>query len=182
MPKKNKHNLDKIKWNSPPFSRSIKISDLNIKKTNKFKIILNNEEIMSLEEFLEVKAIESFNCLINLTSFGNKWEIKGNILIILKLECIISLEVLKFKLNIPVKRYLSPDINLNSTNIICYKDIYSDTDPLTENIDLGDIVSEEIYLSIPKYPKKKGVQLTKILTTEDDMKLNPFKKLESLKI
>ena len=58
----------------------------------------------------------------------------------------------------------------------------SDTDPLTEKIDLGDIISEEIYLAIPKYPKKKGVKLKNLFEPEQDAELNPFKKLEKLKI
>ena len=48
--------------------------------------------------------------------------------------------------------------------------------------DLGDIVSEEIYLALPKYPKKNGVKLRNILRTEESSELNPFKKLENLKI
>ena len=43
-------------------------------------------------------------------------------------------------------------------------------------------MSEEIYLALPKYPKKSGVQLKNILITEETSELNPFKKLENLKI
>ena len=88
---------------------------------------------------------------------------------------------MKYKLRIPIKRLLTPNQNLKKNNISFCDDTNSDTDPLTEEIDLGDIISEELYLSIPKYPKKKGVKLSNILPNEEDTKLNPFKKLEKLK-
>ena len=176
MSKKNKENVFNIKWNAPPFSRIIKISELNLKKTNQYKVNLFKKEIISLEKFLDVKSINSFNCVINFIPLKDKWEINGKVLITCTLQCVISLEDLKYKLLIPIKRYLSSNLIINHENI------NYETDPLTENIDLGDVLSEEIYLSIPKYPKKKGVKLENILINEEDTKLNPFKKLENLKI
>ena len=96
-------------------------------------------------------------------------------------NCVISLEDLNFKLKIPIKRYLSSNLN-PQYEIINYENINCDTDPLTENIDLGDIVSEEIYLALPKYPKKSGVKLKNILITEETSELNPFKILENLSL
>ena len=87
-----------------------------------------------------------------------------------------------YKLKIPVKRFLSSDLKTQYDTTTNYENINCDTDPLTENVDLGDIVSEEIYLALPKYPKKNGVKLRNILRTEESSELNPFKKLENLKI
>ena len=112
----------------------------------------------------------------------DKWEINGDVSINCTLQCVISLEDLSFKLQIPIKRYLSSNINLQSNKIINYENIDCDTDPLTENIDLGDIVSEEIYLAIPKYPKKSGVKLKNTLTAKEKLEFSPFKKLKNLKI
>ncbi|MFL2802361.1 MAG: YceD family protein [Paracoccaceae bacterium] len=177
MPKKNKENVHNIKWSAPPFSRIIKISELNLQKINKYKVNLCKKEIISLEKFLDVKSIDSFNCVINFIPLRNNWEINGKVSITCTLQCVISLEDLKYKLLIPIKRFLLSNLTTKNNEIINYE-----TDPLTENIDLGNVLSEEIYLSIPKYPKKKGVKLENILITEEDTKLNPFKKLENLKI
>ena len=182
MSKKNKENVFNIKWSAAPFSRIIKISELNLKKTNQYKVNLFKKEIISLEKFLDVKSIDSFNCIINFIPSKNNWEINGKVSITCTLQCVISLEDLKFKLFIPIKRFLSSNLSGQSNKIINYENINLETDPLTENIDLGDVLSEEIYLSIPKYPKKKGVKLENILINEEDTKLNPFKKLENLKI
>ena len=182
MSKKNKEKINKIQWSSPPFSRIIKISDLNLKKNNRFNVNLFQKEIAALVKFLDVKSINSLNCIINLIPFKDKWEINGKVSINCTLQCVISLEDLRYKLKIPIKRYLSSNLEIQSNKIISYENINSNTDPLTENIDLGDIISEEIYLAIPKYPKKRGVKLENILITEENSELNPFKKLENLKI
>ena len=182
MPKKNKENLNKIKWSTPPFSRVVKISDLNVKKNNQLRINLNKEETISLVKFLDIRSLNTFKCILNLVNLKDKWEINGLVTINCTVQCVISLEDLSYKLKIPVKRFLSSDLKTQYDTTTNYENINCDTDPLTENVDLGDIVSEEIYLAIPKYPKKRGVKLKNILITEENSELNPFKKLENLKI
>lgn len=182
MKKKNKQTVNKMKWSTPPFSRVIKISDLNIKKNNQLRINLSQKEINSLVKFLDIRSINSFNCNVSLVHLKDKWEINGKVSINCTLQCVISLEDLKYKLKIPIKRYLSSNMKIQSNKIIKYENIDYDTDPLTEIINLGDILSEEIYLAIPKYPKKRGVKLKNILINEENSELNPFKKLENLKI
>ena len=182
MQKKNTDNSPKIQWASPPFSRVIKVSELNKKNINQFKVNLDKNELILLEKFIEAKSISSFSCTLKINLLKDKWEINAKININCTFECVISLEDLKYKLFIPFKRYLSPNQKKESFNIINSEDINSDTDPLTEKIDLGDIISEEIYLGIPKYPKKKGIKLKNLFVPEQETGLNPFKKLEKLKI
>ena len=79
MPKNNKENLNKIKWRTPPFSRVIKISDLNVKKNNQFIINLFKKEIISLVKFLDIRSLNSFKCIINLVHLKDKWEINGEV-------------------------------------------------------------------------------------------------------
>ena len=166
----------------PPFSRVIKISDLNVKKNNQFIINLLKKETISLVKFLDIQSLNLFKCIINIVYLKDRWEINGQVSINCNLQCVISLEDLSYKLKIPVKRFLSSDLMTQYNTTTNYENINCDTDPLTENVDLGDIVSEEIYLAIPKYPKKRGVKLKNIIITEENSELNPFKKLENLKI
>ena len=181
MIKKNKNNSFKVKWSSPPFSRIIKFSEFEIREKKQIKLDLDKKEIKLLERFLEIKSIRAFNCIINILPLGDDWEVNGKISMTCNLQCIISLEDLKYKLCIPIKRYLSSIQNKKIDKFIKYEDINSDIDPLTESIDLGDIISEELYLAIPKYPKKKGVKLDQFFNSKEDTKLNPFQKLEKLK-
>ena len=181
MTKKNKNNSFKVEWSSPPFSRIIKFSELDIRKKKQIKINLDKKEINLLERFLQIKSIRSFNCIINILPLGDNWEVNGKISMTCNLQCIISLEDLKYKLCIPIKRYLSTIQNKKNDKFIKYEDINSEIDPLTECIDLGDIISEELYLAIPKYPKKKGVKLEHIFNSQEDTEPNPFQKLEKIK-
>ena len=181
MIKKNINNSFKVKWSSPPFSRIIKFSEFEIREKKQIKLNLDKKEINLLERFLEIKSIRAFNCIINILPSGDDWEVNGKISMTCNLQCIISLEDLKYKLCIPIKRYLSSIQNKKIDKFIKYEDINSDIDPLTESIDLGDIISEELYLAIPKYPKKKGVKLDQFFNSKEDTKLNPFQRLEKLK-
>ena len=175
------NNSFKVKWSSPPFSRIIKFSEFEIREKKQIKLNLDKKEIKLLERFLEIKSIRAFNCIINILPLGDDWEVNGKISMTCNLQCIISLEDLKYKLCIPIKRCLSSIQNKKIDKFIKYEDINSDIDPLTESIDLGDIISEELYLAIPKYPKKKGVKLDQFFNSKEDTKLNPFQKLEKLK-
>ena len=164
MIKKNINNSFKVKWSSPPFSRIIKFSEFEIREKKQIKLNLDKKEIKLLERFLEIKSIRTFNCIINILPLGDDWEVNGKISMTCNLQCIISLEDLKYKLCIPIKRYLSSIQNKKIDKFIKYEDINSDIDPLTESIDLGDIISEELYLAIPKYPKHP---ISKIFTWEE---------------
>ena len=181
MTKKNKNNSFKVKWSSPPFSRVIKFSEFDFSKKKQIKLNLNKRELNFLERFLEVRSIKTFSCIINIFQLGTDFEINGKISMNCNLRCIISLEDIKYKVYIPFKRHLSSNQIKNIDALIKYEDINCEIDPLTECIDLGDIISEELYLAIPKYPKKKGVKLEQIYRNEEDTELNPFQKLERLK-
>ena len=60
MPKKTKDNLKKIKWTTPPFSRVIKLSDLNVKKNNQFIINLLKKETKSLVKKVPLPSPREF--------------------------------------------------------------------------------------------------------------------------
>ena len=75
MSKKNKNFSNQFVWTNPPFSRQIKLLDLNINKKNNFKINLVKKEINSLEKFLGVQSINSFDCNVYINFLKDKWEI-----------------------------------------------------------------------------------------------------------
>ena len=92
-------------WGSPPFSRRIKISDLHPKRSNRFSIKLNDLEKSNLSKFLKVTQIHSFQCTINLQPSEPGWLILGKINLVASQLCVITLEKVRTKLQIPLKRY-----------------------------------------------------------------------------
>ena len=169
-------------WGSPPFSRSIKISDLHPKRSNRFSIKLNNLEKSNLSKLLNVTQIHSFQCTINLQPSEPGWLIQGKINLVVSQLCVITLEKVRTKLQIPLKRYLIPDSKKRSNESVLLDLDLVDSDPLNKLVELGDIISEEIILVIPQYPRKKGAGFQKDpIFTENDERQNPFRKLSELK-
>ena len=76
----------------------------------------------------------------------------------------------------------SKNLKANEKYAVPIETTQKEITPFGDNETWSDIISEEIYLAIPKYPKKRGVKLENILITEENSELNPFKKLENLKI
>ena len=169
-------------WESPPFSRRIKISDLHPKRSNKFSIKLNDLEKSNLSKFLNVTQIHSFQCTINLQPSEPGWLIQGKINLVVSQLCVITLEKVRTKLQIPLKRYLIPDSKKCLNEPVLLDLNLVDSDPLNKSVELGDIISEEIILVIPQYPRKKGAGFQKdTIFTENDERQNPFQKLSELK-
>ena len=169
-------------WGSPPFSRRIKISDLHPKRSNRFSIKLNDLEKSNLSKFLNVTQIHSFQCTINLQPSQPGWLILGKINLVASQLCVITLEKVRTKLQISLKRYLIPDSKKRLNESVLLDLDLVDSDPLNKSVELADIISEEIILVIPQYPRKKGAGFQKdTIFAENDEKPNPFQKLSELK-
>ena len=169
-------------WESPPFSRRIKISKLHPKSSNRFSIKLNVLEKSNLAKFLNVTQIHLFKCAIDLQPSKPGWLVLGRINLIASQLCVITLEKVRTNLQIPLKRHLTPERErLINESVLLDLDLV-DSDPLNESVELGDIISEEIILVLPQYPRKKGAGFQKdSIFLENDEKPNPFQKLSKLK-
>ena len=169
-------------WESPPFSRRIKISDLHPKRSNRFSIKLNDLEKSNLAKFLNVNQIHLFKCAIDLQPSEPGWLVLGKINLIASQLCVITLEKVRTNLQITLKRYLTPESErLLNESVLLDLDLV-DSDPLNESVELGDIISEEIILVLPQYPRKQGAGFLKdTISLENDERPNPFQKLSELK-
>ena len=180
----NKYNREirPTEYSDSAFSRRIKLSELQAGRETHLSIVLNKQETSELAKFLNIPKIVSFKCTIKLKPSENGWLLLGDIKIVVCQLCVISLEKLQNNLKIPIKRQLlihnytpskeSMPLNLNLV----------DTDPLHEYLELGDLISEEIILALPQYPKKKGVEFepNRIPISIDD-RPNYFQELSKLK-
>ncbi len=180
---KNSEKKQLPRWVEPPFSRFIKVADLQSKHEHTFNISLDKEEKCNLKKFLDVNDICSFTCSLKLKKCGESWQLFGKINLVVIQLCIITLEKVRSKLRIPIKRFFFPeDMPTQPESSQLNLDLV-DADPLTEVLDLGDIISEEIILLLPKYPRKKGVKLNNLAPpANQDVNPNPFQELKNLKI
>ena len=167
-----------------PFSRCIKVANLRSGRKTNFTIKLNEQEKSDLASYLDVVNILVFNCSIDLKPFEGGWLVVGKIKLVASQFCVVTLDKIRTDLRIPLKRFLvlghdkypPSDFSPLDLNLV-------DADPLTELVELGDIISEELILMLPRYPRKKGVILKKNdhAFFESDEESNPFQKLANLR-
>ena len=168
--------------NDPVFSRRIKLAEPRGGGKTQFSISLTMQERSKLERFLDIPKIVSFKCKISLKPTENGWLLLGKLKIIVYQLCVISLERVRTNLEIPLRRNLIVP-NYNSLKESSPLDLsLVDTHPLEDYLDLGEIISEELILALPQYPKKKGVAFAPHdISLEPDKRPNHFQKLTKLK-
>ena len=110
--KKNPEKNALIRFSYPPFTRIIKISDLQLNQKNNFTIRLNDQETANLIRFLGITNIFSFNCKINFKPFQGGWLILGIINLIASQQCVITLDNVRTKLKISLRRMLISEDNI----------------------------------------------------------------------
>ena len=166
-----------------PFSRCIKVSNLRSGKKTSFTIKLNEQEKSDLANYLDVANILVFNCSIDLKPFEDGWLVLGKMKLVASQFCVVTLDKIRTELRIPLKRFLVLGHDTHPPSDFSPLDLnLVDSDPLTELVELGDIISEELILMLPRYPRKKGVILKNDNTFfENDEESNPFQKLANLR-
>ena len=166
-----------------PFSRCIKVANLRSGRKTNFTIKLNEQEKSDLASYLDVANILVFNCSIDLKPFEGGWLVVGKIKLVASQFCVVTLDKIRTELRIPLKRFLVLGHDKHPPSDFSPLDLnLVDADPLTEFVELGDIISEELILMLPRYPRKKGVILKNDPAFfENDEESNPFQKLANLR-
>ena len=166
-----------------PFSRCIKVANLRSGRKTNFTIKLNEQEKSDLASYLDVANILVFNCSIDLKPFEGGWLVLGKIKLVVSQFCVVTLDKIRTELRIPLKRFLVLGHDKHPPSDFSPLDLnLVDADPLTEFVELGDIISEELILMLPRYPRKKGVILKNDPAFfEKDEESNPFQKLANLR-
>jgi len=166
-----------------PFSRCIKVANLRSGRKTNFSIKLNEQEKSDLASYLDVANILVFNCSIDLKPFEGGWLVVGKIKLVASQFCVVTLDKIRTELRIPLKRFLVLGHDKHPPSDFSPLDLnLVDADPLTELVELGDIISEELILMLPRYPRKKGVILKNDPSFfENDEESNPFQKLANLR-
>ena len=136
-----------------------------------------------MANYLDVANILVFNCSIDLKPFEGGWLVLGKIKLVASQFCVVTLDKIRTELRIPLKRFLVLGHDKHPPSDFSPLDLnLVDADPLTELVELGDIISEELILMLPRYPRKKGVTLKNDPAFfENEAETNPFQKLANLR-
>ena len=135
-----------------------------------------------LTSFLKVNRIENLKILINIKHMSEDFFLAGSISFCAFQQCVVTLEEVKTAVKNEFKRLYteSNQLTRERANLeIAQEDIES----IPKMLELAEVITEEMILSLPKYPRKKGASLP---TTGNEQskykKPNPFEILTSLKL
>ena len=177
-----------LKTSLPSFSRFLVFKKLSRSSITQYKGKLSAKEKLALAITLKCKKVINLQFDFKIKAFEeNSWDLSGNISGVITQICVVSLEDVKSRVNIKVKRQFIPDKVISKLSTQLSTALNFETDPLTNSIDLADIVVEELILELPNYPRKGGVYVKdvtkKVLddTTYNVLNENPFAILAKLK-
>jgi len=167
----------------PEFSRVVSLKDLG-KDELRLDLVASTEECAALARRFELSAIAG------LRATGSLWRLGGGrvrLRVKLRAEvsqtCVVTLD--------PVVNQIEEDLDIlfethinDSAALDMSFDPNSDREPLTgDSLDVGEIVAEELALSLDPYPKKPGIALETGRGEEarDQPRGGPFEALAILK-
>jgi uncharacterized metal-binding protein YceD (DUF177 family) len=179
---------------APEFSVVVALDSIG-DEPRRFELSADNEELVALSGRFGLVSIESFHAALVLSWMkrGKVLSVKGQILAKVTQSCVITLD--------PVPAVVNEEIDIVfSRHPDRTADIVDPNEAETlegENIDIGEIVSEELSLALDPYPRRPdidpasielgpGARLVSEEAAEEDArktakKNNPFEVLAALK-
>ena len=148
------------------------------------------EERSDLAKGLDIEAVRKLRFEGRLTPRGQSgWDLDGKLGATVVQSCIVTLEPVSTRIDMPVTRRYVPAHHLDSYSEGSETEVPEDDslEPLGEVIDLESLMHEELALALPAYPRKEGVALEEAQFAEDgvapmtDEDAKPFAGLAALK-
>ena len=175
--------------NSPDLPQQIiRIADLGKSSRTKFEVVWSYDDCKAAAEILGALSLSKMKFVGHLAPSGkNDWELTGKIGASVIQECVVTLEPVKTRIDMPVlRRYLAnPPVSDADSEVEI--DWAEEEEPLVPEIDLSALALEAIALEIPDYPRAEGATLPETNFTEPgiapltDQDVRPFAGLAGLK-
>jgi uncharacterized metal-binding protein YceD (DUF177 family) len=143
-------------------------------------------EYEKIAEYLDLIALHGLRAEIALAPWrGKGLRLTGSFKADVTQACVVTLDPVEAHIEAEFERRFLPDETLDRETKDQSHDVFVDPDgedpaePLTREIDLGEILIEELALNLEPYPRKAGVDFK--ADEVNDPKESPFAKLAKLK-
>jgi uncharacterized metal-binding protein YceD (DUF177 family) len=158
------------------FSRPLEVARIP-KLGSHEKLVATDDECAALAKRLLVPNIYVVKAELKAQPWrGGGVKVTGKVDIDLDQESVVSLELFRSRLNVPVERYY---LNIKGESDI---DSELEIDSIVNGIlDLGELVAESIALELDPYPRMAGESFEPIIESDpadDDKPVNPFTVLQ----
>ena len=166
----------------PEFSRPVELARLPKNTPYVFDETASASERSALAGLFDAQSVQKFRFTGRLEPLGKEgWRLKAELGASVTQSCVITLEPVKSRIDVPVARTFLSGIDEETA------ELDDDTEKLVPVIDLGLIATEAAAIALPDYPKAPGAELVQTDFTApgvepiSDEDVKPFAGLKALR-
>lgn len=173
---------------NPQFPRLLTVAKLRDLTEFPFDISPTEAECAALARLMGAQAVRKLRLVGRLTpAAGGAWALGAELGATVVQTCVVSLEPVVTRLDLPVHRLFVRDAAPQAAEITLAPLDDDEIEPLGEGIDLGLVAIEALALGLPDYPRLEGATLAPVAVppagtepmTEAEVK--PFAALAALR-
>ena len=166
----------------------LRVADLSPSRGLVLNLVADAAMRAQMAELLDLPSVRKLSFRGTLTGIGKRdWELRGDLGATAEQSCVITLESITTRIDVPLRRQFLEHMPTPSTDEEMEMPEDESSEPLAEFIDMPRILTEALALALPDYPRKDGATLTQTVFTtpgstpmsDDDAK--PFAGLAALK-
>lgn len=167
---------------NPDFARVLPVRRLVEGAPFDFDIAPTEPEAAALARLVGASSLRRMRFRGRLTPSGRGWRLDGTLGATVVQPCVVTLEPVTTRIDVPVARVFLPDVGRTAADIVLRADDPEDEpEPLGESIDLGLVATEALALAVPSYPRKPGAVLPSTGPRGDEDQPRPFAALAALR-
>lgn len=176
---------------APPFSHVLRPADLPTGRATAFELVPDQTQCDAIAADLGLPGLRKLRFTGSLAPLGKRdWQMTARLGATVVQDCVVTLAPVTTRIEDPVeRRWLYQMAQPDNTDPDAEVEMPEDdsADPLTSEIDLGQVMTEALALALPLYPRAEGAQVdttvfaapgTKPMTDED---ARPFAGLSALR-
>lgn len=142
---------------TPPWSRSYRLSDLPGRKATRFDLAADEATLAAIAGTLGIVSVSALRFRGELRPNGRSdWELHADLSASVVQECVVTLAPVTTEISETVtRRYLSDMTEPEGDEVEIPPD--ESAEPLPGTLDIGEVMIEALALALPAYPRADGV-------------------------
>ena len=151
---------------TPPSATALRVADLSQSEANTFALRPEAEARAAIAEELDLSGLRKLSFEGRIAPLGSRdWELTGKLGATVVQPCVVTLEPVTTRIDVPVtRRFLRDYEQPQEEEIEMPED--DTTEPLGQWIDPAQVMIEALALEVPEYPRKGEAELGEMVLTE----------------
>jgi len=173
---------------NPEFPRVVDMAKLRGLAEFAFDVAPTTEETTAIARLMGAQAVRKMRFQGSMRPAPRgAWALDAKLGATAVLTCVVSLDPVTTRIDTPVRRLFTPDLDAGSVDIEVGDMEDDETEPLGDRIDLGLVAIEALALALPAYPRRAGAELAAVASAPPgvapfpDAEVKPFSALATLR-